>query len=51
MRFYARFAMVCLLTGRHGLLRELLGELRGLVRDFASKITESELQTWQVDTA
>ncbi|KAL1504490.1 hypothetical protein AB1Y20_010895 [Prymnesium parvum] len=48
LRYYARFAMVCLLLGKHALLRELLAELRGLVKLCAPKLTEADLQTWQL---
>ena len=40
--------MVCLLTGRHALLRELLYELHDLVRSCAERLTDGDHSTWQL---
>lgn len=47
LRYYARFLMVCLLSGKLELLQELHGELRGLIKGAAAQLSEQELQSWQ----
>ena len=48
LRYLARFAVVCFLTGRRSALRSLLAELRERIAELAPRSSEREHAEWEL---
>ena len=48
LRYYARFTIVCFLTGRRGLLCALLAEQKALTEAVAPECSEEEVEEWEL---
>ena len=48
MRYYARFIIVCLLLNKDQNVRQLIGELEGLIEDYTKSFKPPDAKEWQM---